>query len=141
MACSGGYVKFEFPKGPPLTDSPVAHLKAKYLFLPYGTLLEEGELIRIWMENGKTQEVVIEQKLSVEILPHKVALKDSNQPISWSLVALDSGWSETELMGFYHNEHYNPNAPACLLIFSQVLEPSLNWKQKLHNLLYKIRSL
>lgn len=141
MSCSSRYANFEFPKGPPLTDSPVSNLKAKYLFLPYGTLLEEGELIRIWLENGRTQEVVIEEKLFVDILPNQVRLKTSHAPISWSLVAFDSGWTDLELMGFYKNELYNPNAPACLLVFSQVLVPSLNWREKLHNLLYKIRSL
>ena len=64
MSCCSGskFCKFNFPEGAPIVDNSVDSLQAKYLFLPYGTLLEAGELVRIWTENGNTKSVLVEKK-------------------------------------------------------------------------------
>ncbi len=138
--CSGGYCKFEFPEGPPLADNSVSSLKASYLFLPYGTLLEKGEVIRIWTEGGKFKSVVVQNKVAIEVLPAGPESFGDKVPLPWQLIALDSGMEYEELMDWYHHPLNNPNTQPVVLQFSQ-LKSELTWKDKLHNFLYRIRSL
>jgi len=138
--CPGGYCKFKFPEGPPLTDNSVSSLKASYLFLPYGTLLEKGEIIRIWTEGGKFKVVIIQDKVEVEVLPAGPESLGDKTYLPWQLIALDSGMEYEELMDWYHHPLNNSSSKPVVLIFSQ-LKSELTWKEKLHNLLYKIRNL
>lgn len=139
--CSGGYCKFEFPPGPPLTDNPVADLNAKYLFLPYGTLLEKGELIRIWTEGGQTEKVIIQEKTAIEVSAQGLTPLKEDEFMPWQLVALDSAMEEADLLDFYHHPLYNPEATPVVLSFSRILEPKPSLKETLLHWLYKIRNL
>ncbi|BBP44050.1 hypothetical protein [Thiosulfativibrio zosterae] len=142
--CSNGYCQFSFPVGAPLTDHPVVTLEAKYLFLPYGTLLAQGELIRIWTESGKTKEVIIEHKIFLDYAkgkPLPVESLPENVYLPWQLIAMDSGWEQDAIMEWGRNEVANPDSPPVVLIFNQPLEPKLTWKERWYRLLYKIRTL
>lgn len=139
--CSKGYCQFTFPDGPPLTDNSVASLSANYLFLPYGTLLSEGEVIRIWTENGQTKTVVLEKKMAVDIKFNGVELEKNTEFLPWQLVALDSGMALEDLESWYHHPLFNPEVKAVVLKFKHpvVAKPSL--KMILLKWLYKLRTL
>ncbi len=142
MSCCAGSnrCKFEFPEGYPLVDNSVDSLNAKYLFLPYGTLLKEGELVRIWTENGKTKTVLIEQKNLILVTPTGLKILNENAFIPWQLVALDSNINLEELENWYFHPLHNPSEPTAVLKFKN---PSNNRSIKaiLLDLLYKIRNL
>ena len=142
MSCCGlNYCQFEFPEGPPLTDYAVTHLEAKYLFLPYGTLLEKGEIVRIWLENGKTKTVEIEAKIPLEILPAGPEVVGQKFELPWQLIALDTGIEYEELMDWYHHPQHNPKEQAVVLVFKHpvVVKPTL--KLRWLEFLYRIRNL
>jgi len=141
MSCCGGnFCNFEFPPGPPLLDLPVAHLKARYLFLPYGTLLEEGEKVRIWMENGRTETVFIGDKWPVDFSTNPPRIV-AEAPPDWAQVALDSGQAEEDLLGWAFHPLHNPQAPACVVRFEHVAVQQPSLRERLYALLYRIRNL
>lgn len=139
--CSGRYCQFEFPEGPPLTDYPVSDLSANYLFLPYGTLLAEEEIIRIWTESGKTETVILEQKIPLDIREEGPVAKVGEPFLPWQLIALDSGMELDTIENWLNHPLYNPDAEAVVLKFRHpiVARPSL--KSRWLQLLYKIRNL
>lgn len=139
--CSKGYCQFNFPEGPPLTDNAVTTLSANYLFLPYGTLLEKGEVIRIWLENGQFKVVMLEEKWPVQVLPGALRLKHSEAFVPWQLVAMDSGMTYEEMMGWYGHPLHNPNTEAVVLKFKHPVEEKVTLKMRLLKWLYKIRTL
>ncbi len=142
MSCCGGdFCNFKFPPGPPLLDLPVAHLKARYLFLPYGTVLDVGEKVRIWMENGRTETVFIGDKWPVDFSVNPPRIIAERAP-SWAQVALDSGRDEETLLGWAFHPLRNPTAPACVVRFEhiQALPPPTLW-QRWQRLLAVIRNL
>ncbi len=142
--CSGGYCNFKFEAGPPLVDNSVSSLNAVYQFLPYGTILEEGEVIRIWMESGQTKVVTIEKKIPLVFTatgPEPKVSDVSDAPLPWQIIALDSGIEYETLIDWEHHPLYNPEEPSVLLRFKHpmVVKPTLKmWFLKL---LYKIRTL
>ena len=141
MSCCGNqYCQFEFPPGPPLLDLPVSHLKARYLFLPYGTLLQEGEVARIWTEGGQTAPVRIAHKWPVDFsqLPPRI---QADTPPTWAQVALDSGQEEETLIHWAAHPLHNPDAPACVVAFEHLLPPPPSWKERFHRWLYRLRNL
>ncbi|MBN2647434.1 MAG: hypothetical protein JXR44_06595 [Thiotrichales bacterium] len=140
--CSGGYCKFEFPPGPPLVDDPVSNLQAKYQFLPYGTLLQAGEVVRIWMESGKTETVLIDQKIALEVSPGALRpLGSTLEPIPWQLVAYDSGLDAEEMQNWYAHPLRNPNETPVLLVYGHLLKPKPTWKTRWLSFLYRMRTL
>jgi len=143
MSCCGSssYCNFEFPVGPPLTDNSVTSLNATYLFLPYGTLLAKGELIRIWTENGKTQEVLLEEKYAIDVLPAGPEVEGDKFPLPWQLIALDSGMEYDDLMDWYHHPLHQADQPTAVLKFRHPPKPKKSIKQILHAWLYKLRNL
>lgn len=139
--CSGRYCQFEFPEGPPLTDYPVSQLSANYLFLPYGTLLAEEEVIRIWTESGKTETVILEQKIPLTILEEGPVAKDGEPFLPWQLIALDSGMELETIENWANHPLYNPDAEAVVLKFRHPIVTNPSWKSRWLQLLYKIRNL
>ncbi|HHT00327.1 MAG TPA: hypothetical protein ENK73_05655 [Thiomicrospira sp.] len=141
--CSGGYCQFKFPEGPPLIDNAVATLNANYQFLPYGTLLQAGETVRIWMQNGKTKTVLLEEKIPLQITDEgPVPLTDySKDELPWQLIALDSGFSYEDLMDWKNHPLYSPDEPTVLLKFNHPIEVKPTLKMMFLKWLYKIRNL
>ena len=142
--CSGkGYCNFKFPDGPPLTDYPVVNLQANYLFLPYGTLLEEGEIIRIWTENGETETVLLAEKIPLTVSPNGLEPLKANADsfLPWQLIALDSGMELSEIMDWYQHPLYNPETQTVVLKFRHQDKPKRTFKQIWLSLLYKMRNL
>lgn len=142
--CSNGYCQLSFPMGPPLTDLPVSTVEAKYLFLPYGTLLAQSELVRIWTESGKTREVIIEHKIALDYRAQQlmpITELPSDVYLPWQLIALDSGWDINELTAWGREGEFNPSSPPVLLILDQPIEQKLTIKERWYRLLYKIRNL
>lgn len=140
--CSGkGYCQFQFPDGPPLTDNPVSALSANYLFLPYGTLLEEGETVRIWTEGGQTESVVLDKKIPLEVLPAGPESMGGKEFLPWQLIALDSGMEYDELMDWYHHPLRNPETTSVVLVFKHSPKPKKTLKMVLYQWLYKLRNL
>lgn len=141
--CSKGYCDFKFPEGPPLVDNSVQNLAAEYQFLPYGTLLELGAVVRIWMESGKTKTVIIEHKIPLEVLPEgfEPLSDDFKKPIPWQLVAMDSGFDYDDMMNWAEHPLRNPNMPPVLLVYGHPIEPKPTLKERWLSLLYKIRNL
>ena len=142
--CSKGYCNFKFPDGPPLLDNSVTNLKAQYQFLPYGTLLQEGEVVRIWMESGATKNVIIEHKINLsfaagEILP--VGDFARLTPLPWQLIALDSGIEYQEMLNWPNHPLFNPESPPMLLVYRHPIEVKPSLKMRWLSLLYKIRNL
>ncbi|MDG6773546.1 hypothetical protein QCB45_04310 [Thiomicrorhabdus sp. ZW0627] len=139
--CSGGYCQFKFPEGPPLVDNPVANMNATYQFLPYGTLLEEGEVVRIWMESGKAKTVIIEEKVPLTFTSDGPVSDNGNEVFPWQLVALDSGIAYDELMGWINHPLYNPGEKSVLLKYRHPIEVKPSLKMTLLKWLYKLRNL
>jgi hypothetical protein len=139
--CSGGYCQFQFPEGPPLVDNPVSSLSATYQFLPYGTLLEEGEVVRIWMESGKAKAVILEEKISLLYTSEGVQATSGQQDLPWQLIALDSGWEYDALMHWPAHSLYNPQATPVLLKYRHPIEVRPSLKMRLLSWLYKLRTL
>ena len=139
--CSKGACKFQFEEGPPLVDNSVTDLNAQYQFLPYGTILEEEEVIRIWMESGETKTVILEEKIPLVITDSGPEAEDGRTGIPWQLVALDSGMAYEDIMGWKQHTLYNPNETSLLLKFNHPIEVKPSLKMKLLNILYKIRNL
>ncbi|WP_294949339.1 hypothetical protein [Sulfurivirga sp.] len=141
MSCCGGdFCQFEFPPGPPLLDVPVSHLGAKYLFLPYGSLLEVGEKVRIWMENGRTETVFVGDKWPVDFssTPPRIL---AEAPPTWEQVALDSGLEPDTLLHWRDNPLFNPQAPACVMRFEHIAVPRPTLWQRWQRLLARVRNL
>lgn len=141
--CSGGYCQFKFPEGPPLVDNAVATLEATYQFLPYGTLLEAGETVRIWMQNGKAKPVFLEEKIPLAITDDgPVAMNSEDaRDYPWQIIALDSGFSYEDLMDWKNHPLYSPDETAVLLRFNHPIEVKPSIKMILLNWLYKLRNL
>lgn len=139
--CSSGYCQFEFPEGPPLADYPVASIDAKYLFLPYGTLLETGEIIRIWTESGKTQTVLVDEKIPIQVTSSGLIAENETGRLPWGVIALDSGVEVEELLDWYHHPLFNPNEPSVVLKFKHPEKKKGGLKTVLKRWLYKIRTL
>lgn len=139
--CSRGYCKFEFEEGPPLVDNSVTNLNAVYQFLPYGTILEEGELVRIWMESGQSKVVTLVEKIPLVFTATGPEAKSGQAVLPWQLIALDSGIAYEDLMNWEHHPLYNPEEVSMLLKFHHpvVIKPS--FKMWFLKLLYKIRTL
>lgn len=143
--CSGGYCKFKFPEGAPLLDNSVTSLNATYQFLPYGTLLQEGEFVRIWMESGKLKTVVIDEKIPIEFTRQGPQLKEgytgSGRAIPWQLVALDSGFDYDDLMDWTAHPLYNPGETSYVVRYKHPIEVKPSLKARWLGLLYKLRNL
>ena len=139
--CSGGYCKFKFEEGPPLVDNSVTNLNAVYQFLPYGTILEEGELIRIWMESGQSKTVTIAEKIPLVFTAMGPEAKSGQEALPWQLIALDSGIAYEDLMNWEHHPLYNPDETSVLLKFHHPIEIKPSLKMWFLTLLYKIRNL
>lgn len=145
MSCCSGksYCQFKFPDGPPITDNPVSNLQAKYLFLPYGTLLEEGEIIRIWTENGETETVLISEKTPITVSQQGLhpLRPDIESFLPWQLIALDTGMELDEMMNWYSHPLYNPTAQAVVLQFKHPNKEKRSLKQIWLGFLYRLRNL
>ncbi len=139
--CTRGCCNFKFEEGPPLVDNAVTNLNAQYQFLPYGTLLEEGEVIRIWKESGETKTVILEEKIPLAFAGSGPESLDGRTDFPWQLVALDSGFEYEDLMNWKHHDLYNPNETSVLLRFNHPIEVKPSLKMRLLTLLYKIRNL
>jgi hypothetical protein len=141
--CSKGYCNFNFPDGPPLVDYSVSNLNAEYQFLPYGSLLQKGETVRIWMENGQTKTVLVEDKIPLEITasgPEPV-LSEGKRDYPWQIIAFDSGFSYEDLMGWQHHPLNNPGEQAVLMKYNHPIEVKPTLKMIFLKWLYKIRNL
>lgn len=141
--CSKGYCNFSFPEGPPLVDYSVANLNAEYQFLPYGTLLQEGETVRIWMENGQTKTVLLQEKIPLAITDEGPQPLDENfsRPLPWQLIAFDSGFALEDILGWKSHPLYAPAEQAVLLKYNHPIEVKPTLKMILLKWLYKIRNL
>ncbi len=138
--CSGGYCKFKFPEGAPILDNPVTNLNAVYQFLPYGTLLKEGEMVRIWMESGKFKTVLLEEKIELEFTAQGPVATEG-ELLPWQLIALDSGFDYEDLMHWQSHPLYNPNETSVVVKYNHPIEVKPSWKSRWLGLLYKIRNL
>ncbi|VAW44578.1 hypothetical protein MNBD_GAMMA04-1647 [hydrothermal vent metagenome] len=139
--CSKGCCNFKFEEGPPLVDNSVTNLNAQYQFLPYGTILEVEEVVRIWMESGATKTVILEEKIPLVMTDSGPESEDGKKDFPWQLVALDSGIEYEDLMNWKHHDLYNPNETSVLLKFNHPIEVKPSLKMKLLKILYKIRNL
>lgn len=142
MACCGkGFCSFQFPDGAPLTDYSVSSLNAQYLFLPYGTLLQKGEIVRIWMESGKAKEVIIEGKWPIYFDHNGAHAQGRDKELPWQLVALDTGFELEDIMDWPNHDLVNPNETPVVLEFRHPIDVKPSLKLRLLQLLYKIRNL
>ncbi|WP_319380007.1 hypothetical protein [Thiomicrorhabdus sp.] len=139
--CSGGYCRFEFPEGPPLVDNPVVSLNANYQFLPYGTLLEEGEVIRIWKESGETETVVLEEKIPLVFDVHGPHSRHGDAVLPWQLIALDSGFAYEDIMNWPRHPLFNAEAIPVVLRYRHPIKVKPSLKMRWLKLLYRIRNL
>lgn len=99
MTCPANYsTKFAFPPGPALTDFPVSHLYVPWVFLPKGATFTLGEVIRIWMENGQTREVAVEELRPLHFDKGRVYAGDELMDEDWLWqVAQDNGYALEDL--------------------------------------------
>lgn len=149
MSCCGRqFCQFEFPPGPALVDAPVANLEARYLFLPYGTLLAEGEVVRIWTEGGKTKSVVLEHKWPLQAVNGQLAMdqaligrETAGDSVPWQLVAMDSGMEESELRHWPQHPLHNPETQPVILVFNHPITPKPSLKMRWLGFLYWLRNL
>lgn len=141
--CSKGYCNFKFPEGPPLVDNSIQNLNATYQFLPYGSLIKEGEVVRIWMESGKTKTVIVERKLPLEVLDEGFRVMDEEyrQALPWQLIAFDSGLDYEEMMHWQTHPLFNAQMPPVVMVYQHPIEPKLTLKEHWLNFLYKMRNL
>ena len=141
--CASKYCKFNFPDGPALIDNSVKNLNAEYQFLPYGTLLEKGETVRIWMESGKTKTVFIDDKIPLGFdVNGPYALNEAQRRnFPWQLIAFDSGFAYEDLMSWPDHELYAPNEQAILLKYRHPIEVKPSIKMIFLKWLYKLRTL
>ncbi len=141
--CSGGYCNFNFPEGPPLVDNAVTNLNAEYQFLPYGTLLSKGEIVRIWMENGQAKTVLIEDKIPLDITSTGPVplLSEQQRQYPWQLIAFDSGIAYEDIMSWQIHPLYAPEEQAVLLKYNHPIEVKPSLKMIFLKWLYKIRNL
>ncbi len=142
MSCCGkGFCSFQFPDGPPLTDYSVTNLNAQYLFLPYGTLLQKGEIVRIWMESGKTKSVIIDGKWEVDYQNGEPQAVGRDENLPWQLVALDTGFEYDDVMHWPTHSLANPNAQPVVLEFRHPIDVKPSLKLRFLQFLYKMRNL
>ena len=139
--CSGGYCQFKFPEGAPLLDNPVTSLNATYQFLPYGTLLQEGEFVRIWMESGKLKTVVIDEKIPLNMTVNGPQAQGNHRALPWQLIALDSGFDYEDLMQWQSHPLYNPHETSVVLKYKHPIDVKPSLKARWLGLLYKFRNL
>lgn len=154
--CSKGYCDFKFPDGPPLLDNSVENLQATYQFLPYGSLLKEGEVVRIWLQSGKTQTVIIEEKIPLEVLDYGfrplAALEAKPDEFGhyqvpqarhfpWQLIAFDSGFDFEDMMRWRTHPLCNPQQPPVLMVYRHPAKAKFSLKAWWLRLLYKIRNV
>lgn len=149
--CSKGYCDFKFPDGAPLLDNSVQSLNTRFQFLPYGTLLQAGETVRIWMESGQTKTVIIEAKYPINYETGILKLRDDNSlldmPVeakgefSWQLVAFDSGFNLADIESWPRHELYNPASKPELVVYQHPIEPKKSIKDYWLEFLYKMRNL
>jgi hypothetical protein len=139
--CNRGTCRPTFDEGPPVVDFPVSSLEAKYLFMPYGTDFQVGDIVRIWLENGRTKTVTVQTKWPIEILPAGPEVLGNKFELPWQLIALDSQIEYEELMDWYHHPSHDPSAQVVVLEFKHplVIVPSL--KMRWMEWLYRIRNL
>ncbi|WP_235585273.1 hypothetical protein [Thiomicrospira sp. XS5] len=109
--------------------------------MPYGTLLQEGEVVRIWMESGQTQTVMLESKILLEIGPSGPKSQEEDVFLPWQLIALDSGMEEEDIRKWYFHPLHNPEAQAMVLKFKHPLKTKPTLKMRLMQWLYKLRTL
>ena len=141
--CSGGYCQFSFPEGPPLVDNAVSNLNATYQFLPYGTLLESGETVRIWMESGKAKPVFLEEKIPLKFTEKGPEPLDENNQNNypWQIIAFDSGFDYDDLLSWKNHPLYSENETPVLLRYNHPIEVKPSLKMIFLKWLYKIRTL
>ena len=141
--CSKGYCNFTFPEGPPLVDNAVANMNAEYQFLPYGTLLQKGETVRIWMENGQAKSVLIEEKIPLTFNVDGPQPVDGSytRPLPWQLISFDSGFAYEDIMDWPNHPLYSHDEQAVLLKYNHPIEVKPTLKMILFKWLYKIRNL
>lgn len=139
--CSGGFCKFKFPEGAPLLDNSVSSLNATYQFLPYGTLLQEGEFVRIWMESGKLKTVVIDEKIPLEFTHQGPRARGSDRVLPWQLIALDSGFDYDDIMDWANHALYNPTETSYVLVYKHPIDVKPSFKARWLGFLYKLRNL
>lgn len=141
--CSKGYCDFKFPEGPPLVDNSIQNLNATYQFLPYGSLLQEGEVVRIWMESGKTKTVILEQKLSLEVLAYGFRVLDDTfeKDLPWQLIAFDSGLDYEDMMHWGTHPLFNAQMLPVVMVYQHPIEPKPTLKDHWLSFLYKMRNL
>lgn len=111
------------------------------MFLPYGTLLEQGEAVRIWMESGEAKVVILEEKIPLEITDAGPRFFDGRADLPWQLIALDSGIEYEELMDWKNHPLHNPEETPVLLVFNHPIEIKPSLKMWFLNILYKLRNL
>ena len=142
MSCCGkGFCNFQFADGAPLTDYSVTNLNAQYLFLPYGTLLQKDEIVRIWMESGKAKEVAIEAKWPIAFDQQGAHAVGRDRELPWQLVAMDTGFELDDILDWPNHDLANPNEQPVVLEFRHPIEVKPSLKMRLLQLLYKIRNL
>ena len=138
--CGGGHCDFQFPPGPPLVEEPVAHLNARWLFMPRGTRFQTGDMVRLWMQNGKTRTVFVAEVMPVDYNRYPPRIIGAQSP-TWAQVALDSDQDEQSLIQWRDHPLFDPGYPPCVLGFDHFVaeEPTLwtRWKR----LLYTLRNL
>lgn len=141
--CSKGYCNFSFPEGPPLVDNAVANMNAEYQFLPYGTLLQAGETVRIWMENGQAKSVLIEEKIPLTFNADGPKPMDESytRSLPWQLISFDSGFAYEDIMDWQNHPLYSSEEQAVLLKYNHPIEVKPSLKMILLKWLYKIRNL
>ncbi|QCU89646.1 hypothetical protein [Thiomicrorhabdus sediminis] len=140
--CSGGYCQFTFPEGPPLLDNPVTNLNARYLFLPYGTLLQKGETVRIWLESGQAKTVLLEDKIELQFTENGPnAVEEVDFQLPWQLIAFDSGMDYDDLMHWSKHDLFNPEETSVVVVFNHPIEVKPTLKQRWLQFLYKMRNL
>ncbi|MDY0135603.1 MAG: hypothetical protein RBS36_00400 [Thiomicrospira sp.] len=142
MSCCGkGFCNFQFPDGPPLTDYSVTNLNAQYLFLPYGTLLQKGEIVRIWMESGKTKAVIVDGKWPIRFDAQGAHALGRDEDLPWQLVAHDTGFEFDDVMRWPSHDLANPNAQPVVLEFRHPIDVKPSFKLRFLQFLYKMRNL
>ncbi len=141
MSCCGGSVgRYEFPPGPPLVEEPVAHLEARWLFMPFGTQFRQGDMVRLWMPNGRTRTVFVAAVMPVDYsgYPPRIVGK---RPPTWAQVAHDSDRDEVDLIDWMRHPLHDPDQPPRVLAFEQIVVRERTLWARWRNLLARIRSL
>lgn len=118
----------------------MAHLEARWLFMPVGTRFEAGDMVRLWMPNGKTRTVFVAEVMAVDYsgVPPRII---GTHPPSWEQVARDSDRAEDELIGWRHAPLFDPAQPPCVLAFDHFVAQELSLWARWKRFLYRVRNL